>query len=69
MKLRGASWLEDTSQAIPHFRMLELSGRWDEFWDQPLGASVQGNPGPRERDVEGMMEALALAPNVGVSAA
>jgi hypothetical protein len=32
LKLPGARWLEETSQAVLRFRMLELSGRWDEFW-------------------------------------
>lgn len=32
MKLAGATWLEETSRAVLRFRMLELSGRWDEFW-------------------------------------
>ena len=31
MKLPGA-WLEETSLAVLRFRMLELAGRWDEFW-------------------------------------
>lgn len=35
LKLPGASWLEDSSQAVLHFRMLELSGRWHEFWNRP----------------------------------
>ena len=34
LKLPGARWLEDSSQAILQFRMLELSGRWDEFWSR-----------------------------------
>ena len=34
LKLPGARWLEETSQAVLRFRMLELSGRWDEFWCQ-----------------------------------
>jgi hypothetical protein len=33
-KLPGA-WLEETSLSVLRFRMLELSGRWDEFWMQP----------------------------------
>lgn len=35
LKLPGASWLKDTSQAVLNFRMLELGGRWHEFWAQP----------------------------------
>lgn len=34
LKLPGARWLEETSQAVLQFRMLELSGRWNEFWNQ-----------------------------------
>lgn len=34
LKLPGARWLEETSQAVLTFRMLELSGRWSEFWSQ-----------------------------------
>jgi len=34
LKVPGARWLEETSQAVLTFRMLELSGRWDEFWRQ-----------------------------------
>ena len=34
LKLPGARWLRETSQAVLQFRMLDLSGRWDEFWDQ-----------------------------------
>lgn len=34
LKVPGASWLEETSTAVLRFRMLELSGRWDEFWRQ-----------------------------------
>lgn len=34
LKLPGARWLEETSQAVLRFRMLELSGRWNEFWRQ-----------------------------------
>lgn len=31
---RSGRWLQETSQAVLQFRMLELSGRWDEFWSQ-----------------------------------
>ena len=32
LKLAGARWLPSTSQAITNLRMLDLVGRWDEFW-------------------------------------
>jgi hypothetical protein len=32
MKRPGAGWLPETSQAVFNLRMLELVGRWDEFW-------------------------------------
>ena len=35
LKIPGARWLEHTSQAILRLRMLQLSGRWEEFWSQP----------------------------------
>jgi hypothetical protein len=35
LKLPGATWLEESSQAILNFRMLELVGRSGEFWSQP----------------------------------
>jgi hypothetical protein len=35
LKLPGARWLEETSQGVLQLRMLELSGRWDEFWKRP----------------------------------
>jgi hypothetical protein len=31
---RSGRWLQETSQAVLQFRMLELSERWDEFWSQ-----------------------------------
>jgi len=34
LKLPGARWLEATSQAIFNLRLLQLSGRWSEFWGQ-----------------------------------
>ena len=34
LKLPGARWLEETSQAVLQFRMLDPSGRWDELWHQ-----------------------------------
>jgi len=35
LKLAGARWLASTSQAIANLRMLDLVGRWDEFWRHP----------------------------------
>ena len=32
LKLPGARWLESTSQALVNLRLLDLVGRWDEFW-------------------------------------
>lgn len=32
LKLAGARWLPETAQAIVNLRMLDLVGRWDEFW-------------------------------------
>ena len=34
LKLPGAKWREESSLAVLRLRMLELSGRWDEFWAQ-----------------------------------
>lgn len=50
LKLPGARWLEDSSQAILQFRMLELSGRWREFWDRPdiVSAIAQAFTAQRE---------------------
>ena len=35
LKLPGLKTLPETSQAIFNLRMLDLCGRWDEFWQQP----------------------------------
>lgn len=35
LKIPGARWLSETSQALFNFRMLYLCGRWEEFWHQP----------------------------------
>jgi hypothetical protein len=35
LKLPGLKCLQETSQAIFNLRMLELNGRWDEFFHQP----------------------------------
>ena len=33
-KVPGARWLADTSQAVFNFRMVQLVGKWDAFWEQ-----------------------------------
>lgn len=35
MKRAGCRWTPAVAQAILHLRMLALSGRWNEYWDQP----------------------------------
>ncbi len=40
LKIPGARWLPETSQAIFNLRMLRLCGRWDEFWAQPALTSA-----------------------------
>lgn len=35
LKIPGARWLESTSQAIFNLRMMQIAGRWSEFWNQP----------------------------------
>ena len=35
LKIPGARWLPETSQALFDLRMLYLCGRWEEFWHQP----------------------------------
>ena len=35
LKLPGLKSLPETSQAIFNLRMLDICGRWDEFWQQP----------------------------------
>lgn len=32
LKLAGARWLPETAQAVVNLRLLDLVGRWDEFW-------------------------------------
>jgi hypothetical protein len=32
LKLPGARWRPEATQAMINLRMLEISGRWDEFW-------------------------------------
>ena len=32
LKLAGARWLPDTARAVVNLRLLDLVGRWDEFW-------------------------------------
>lgn len=34
IKRPGPGWLKETSQAVFNLRMLDIVGRWDEFWDQ-----------------------------------
>lgn len=34
LKIPGARWLEETSQAIFNFRMLRMVGNWDTFWNR-----------------------------------
>lgn len=35
LKIPGARWMPETSQALFDLRMLRLCGRWEEFWRQP----------------------------------
>jgi hypothetical protein len=35
VKVSGARWLPETSQAVFNFRMMRLAERWDDFWSQP----------------------------------
>lgn len=35
LKRPGATWLPETLEAMFRLKMLELSGRWDEWWSQP----------------------------------
>lgn len=35
LKLPGARWLQETSQAVFNLRMLHLVERWAEFWNEP----------------------------------
>ncbi len=35
LKIAGASWLPKTAEAIFRLRMMDLVGRWDEFWSRP----------------------------------
>ena len=34
-KVPGARWLKETSQAVFNIRMMQLAGKWDEFWARP----------------------------------
>jgi hypothetical protein len=34
-KLPGARWLKETSQAVFNIRMMQLVGKWEEFWARP----------------------------------
>lgn len=54
LKLPGLKALPETSQAIFNLRMLDLNGRWDEFWKQPgfndkLVDAFTTKPGQHER--------------------
>jgi hypothetical protein len=51
LKLAGARWLPNTAQAIVNLRMLDLVGRWDEFWKHDglpglLQTAFGATPGP-----------------------
>ncbi len=35
IKVAGARWMAETSQAVFNFRMMRMAGRWDAFWSQP----------------------------------
>ena len=50
LKLPGARWLVETAQAVMHLRMLEIAGRWDDFWaqDQLVEVMVEAFT-PREK--------------------
>jgi hypothetical protein len=52
MKRPGAGWLPETSQAVFNLRMLDLVGRWDEYWAHPgrtarLRAAFGATPTPK----------------------
>ena len=32
---RSARWAEESSAAVLMFRLLDIGGRWTEFWSQP----------------------------------
>jgi len=56
LKLPGLKSLPETSQAIFNLRMLELNGRWSEFFRQPdfyaqLVEVFSTNPDPSEEDL------------------
>jgi hypothetical protein len=36
LKRAGCRWTAEASQAILNLRMLSLSGRWEEYWNQPV---------------------------------
>jgi len=36
LKRAGCRWTAEASQAILNLRMLSLSGRWEECWNQPV---------------------------------
>ena len=39
LKGPGMRWDEPGAEAILHLRTLELSGRWDRFWEQDNAAA------------------------------
>ena len=41
LKRAGCHWTEEASQAILNLRMLGLSGRWKEYWDQPTPPHIE----------------------------
>ena len=42
MKRSGPGWRPEAAQAIFNLRMLDLVGRWDEFWCHPdLGKTLE----------------------------
>jgi hypothetical protein len=57
LKIPGARWQAHTSHAILQLRMLQLSGRWDEYWQQPglmdqLQEAFQARSTERKQDRE-----------------
>ena len=43
MKRPGARWTVEALEALLRLRMLELSGRWTEWWSQPHGFAANTN--------------------------
>jgi len=40
LKLPGARWRPETAQAVMNLRMLDIAGRWDDFWRQEAISDV-----------------------------